>query len=1148
MPGTIVEISASLKHLLSILAGNFIKKMTTIEIENQIARNIRATQLMKTLIQILILLIPGWIFTLGQDNNLTEGFRNPPESARPRTWWHWTGGNVTLEGISLDLEWMNRVGIAGFQLADVSYGMGQQVDRKIFFGSEEWLSAVQHAASEAERLGLEMSMFSSAGWSLTGGPWVQPAQAMKKLVWSETHVSGPIQYKNKLPLPPSGNGPIRNLYYGRSGNGRVPDPTFYQDQIVLAFPTPEDEIVGLNIIPVISMEDGLVDGATLLDGDLNTNFKVAPNNDGSPVWLQYAFNKPFKAQALTLASRAGIPFGRLLVSNDGIKFRTLVSLPGIQNYRGGKVRTFSFPAVEASYFRLELTGAPLSPARFIEQPPPEQFDTLALAEAILHSGARMNRWEDKAGFYLMNDYSSSRSLPIPPSGSILHDAILDLTDKMDTDGNLDWKTPDGNWTILRLGYSLTGAKNRPAVAAGLGFEVDKLNEVHTRTYMEDYLRPIKKELGPLFGKSLQYILMDSWEAGTQNWTNDMIEEFTRRRSYDPRPYLPVLTGFIVEDAEVSERFLWDYRRTLADMFAENHYGAITKYLHEEGLKTYGEASGVSLEILEDALLCKKYVDIPMGEFWVNDLHPSSEYHVDIRGAASASHAYGKTLVAAEAFTGGNYESPLTLKRIADYWFTQGVNRLVFHTSAHQPNDDLPGNIMVGTHLHRNITWAEQAGPLMDYFSRISYILQQGLFVADLAYLLDEGAPSTMPFWGAGPQPEPPKGYDYDYVNTDILINRMSVDENGRIILPDGMSYAALVLPVSTNMTRSVLRKIHELVKEGATIIGPKVTASPSLEDYPEGDNEIRQLAEDLWADIDGITRTRNYYGKGTVVWGEPLENVLGRLGLTRDVEYGRELDAEFHWIHRNHDDMDIYFLSSQNPGDTDVEFRFRTTDRDVEFWYPDKGIIKSAPYTQEDDHTRVNISFPAYGSVFVVFRNTAPGTSRLLTVNSESELIHVEGPWELIFEKGLGAPENIQIPELLSWTDFPDEGVKYFSGSCIYVNTFKVPGSWLKPDTEIILDLGLVKDIASVTLNGNEIGLVWKPPYTINLSKHLKKGKNKLEISVTNQWSNRLLGDQQAAEEAKILDFNVRVMFDKPELKSSGLLGPVKVILRQNTK
>ena len=327
--------------------------------------------------------------------------------------------------------------------------------------------------------------------------------------------------------------------------------------------------------------------------------------------------------------------------------------------------------------------------------------------------------------------------------------VIDLTSKMKPDGTLEWDAPAGTWTVLRLGYSLTGAKNRPATPAGSGFEADKLSREHMEAYYHGYFDPLRKALGPLFGKSLRYVMMDSWEAGTNNWTERMIEEFTKRRGYSPVPYLPALTGKVVDTAEVSDRFTWDFRRTLADMWADNHYGTMADLLRKDGIGIYGEAAGVSLEMPEDTLLNKSKLEIPAGEFWVRDLHPRLMYLQDVRGAASASHVYGKKLTATESFTGGGYESPFTLKKVGDYWFAQGTNRLVFHTSAHQPLDTKPGNTMVGTHVNRNITWAELAAPFMTYLARASYMLQQGLFVADFAYLLNEGAPSTPPIWGPG---------------------------------------------------------------------------------------------------------------------------------------------------------------------------------------------------------------------------------------------------------------------------------------------------------------------------------------------------------------------------------------------------------------
>ncbi len=403
-----------------------------------------------------------------------------------------------------------------------------------------------------------------------------------------------------------------------------------------------------------------------------------------------------------------------------------------------------------------MTGAPLDPAAVMSQNRPQPAAQYALTEFVLHSGARVHRWQEKAGFNFFYQYESTPTPQVLSSSAIERSDTIDLTSKMAEDGSLNWDVPAGKWTILRMGYSLTGAKNRPAPPTGSGYEVDKLSRKYVEDYFHGYFDSLAEALGPLFGKSLRYVMMDSWEAGMQNWTDEMIGEFKKRRGYDPTPYLPVLTGRVVESAEVSDRFLWDFRRTLADMFAENHYGTMAKLLKERGIGIYGEAAGVSMEIMEDTLLNKSEVEIPMGEFWVRALHPELQYYVDVRGAASAAHVYGKKLVATESFTGGGYEAPFTLKKIGDYWFAQGVNRIVFHTSAHQPLDTKPGNTMVGTHINRNITWAEQAQPFMTYLARNSFMLQQGLFVADIAYLLPEALHQASRFGVEGYNPLRPR--------------------------------------------------------------------------------------------------------------------------------------------------------------------------------------------------------------------------------------------------------------------------------------------------------------------------------------------------------------------------------------------------------
>ena len=374
------------------------------------------------------------------------------------------------------------------------------------------------------------------------------------------------------------------------------------------------------------------------------------------------------------------------------------------------------------------------------------------------------------------------------------------------------------------------------------------------------------------------------------------------------------------------------QETLADLWADAHYGVMAEKLREKGIGIYAEAAGVSLEMPEDTLLNKSKVEIPMGEFWVRDLHPRLMYFQDVRGAASAAHVYGKPLVGAEAFTGGGYESPFTLKKVADYWLAQGINRLVFHTSAHQPLDTKPGNTMVGTHLNRNITWAEQAQPLMTYFARSSHLLQQGMFVADLAYLLNEGAPSTPPIWGAGTQPTPPEGHDYDFINADVLLNRLSVAADGRLVLPDGMSYRLLVLPETDRMRPELLRKLRDLVASGATITGRRPLRSPSLANYPAADAEVEALAAELWGDLDGVSRTIRYFGKGRVVWGRPPAETLASIGVVKDFDYAKGLDAQVAWLHRRTPAADIYYVVNSSDQAREFDARFRIAGKDLRYY------------------------------------------------------------------------------------------------------------------------------------------------------------------------------------------------------------------------
>lgn len=1142
---------------------------------DQVKLDSKSTPMNKWLFILAVLTLPAQAQTYDE---LVKGFQTPPDEAKPRTWWHWIGSNVTKEGITKDLEWMKRAGIGGFQAFDVSLGMGQTVDKKIVFMTPEWLDAIRHTAAEAERLGLEMTMVTSAGWSETGGPWVKPEEAIKKVVWSELQITGGKKFSGKLPTPPFNNGPIRNMTrpggFLAAGGGK-PDPTFYADYKVLAFRTPKDEVKMGDLKPVATTNTGSVDATTLYDDDLISGIKIPLPKRDAHQWIQFEFAQPFKAQSLSLATAITSTFGSkdvttgyVQVSNDGINFKTILSLPGPQHdIRALPVRTYTFPEVSARFYRITFTGGSGlttvgdfgSPGYFGPAP-----TTYNVTEIKLFGEARVNRWEDKAHFAPMFDLEALATPKVSES-SVITD-VIDITDKMKADGTLTWDAPAGNWTVYRVGYSLTGSKNSPAVPAGVGYEVDKLSKKHLESYYKGYATPIAQALGSLYGKRMQYWLTDSFEADAQNWTEDLPAEFLKRRGYDMTPYLPVLSGRVVKSAEVSDRFLWDFRRTIADLLAENHYKALGDIARKEGIKLYGESAGISLPIMQDAMLNKKYLDIPMGEFGMTQGLGSAEgsswksprdldddhayrgagdrlhaHQSDIREAASAAHIYGKKFVATESWTGGAFESPASMKLIGDYWNTQGVNRFIFHTSTHQPLDTKPGNAMVGTHIHRNITWAEQALPFTTYLSRNSYMLQQGNFVADIAYYLGEGIPSSVPYWKKI-KPEPPAGYDFDFLGTDVILEDAAVVD-GKIVLKSGMSYHVLVLPELQEMTPAVLNKLKELVAQGATIVGPKPVKSPSLAGYPNVDAQIANTANELWGDTDGQLVYHHAYGKGHVYWGVPLSSILAEHKVIKDVDYTKpHTNTYLSWIHRKTNDTDIYFISNLRNQKEEVKMEFRMTGKVPELWHADNGTVEAADYSIKDGITTVAYTFNPEESVFVVFSKAATATSFQKTATVSKQITALNETWNVSFPPNLGAPEKIALDKLISLSEHAEDGVKYFGGTATYSKEFTLGKEWFgKTNSKFLLNLGIVKDIAEISVNGKSLGTLWKLPYQLDITSALKQGGNKIEVKVTNQWTNRITGDILHPDKKILSGVGLRFGAGGNQLIDSGLIGPVVI-------
>lgn len=1133
-----------------------------------------------------VLLLASAAIATAQQSSLTErDFQTPPPAALPRAWWHWMSGNVTKEGITADLEWMHRVGIGGFQMFDADLGVLTYVDKPLIWMTPDWKTAFRHTGAEADRLGLEMTMAASGGWSETAGPWVTPPEAMKKVVWSETTVTSPKKSAIILPQPPNNNGPFqgisplpetppptpgsipgKNLHTAPN----APDSTYYADTVVLAYRLPKREASVSGYVAKITSSDPTMETSLIADGNYATGAYLNLHKDEPRGWVQWKFAKPFPARSLTIGMRPSkqrqdsmMPDGELSYSKDGVHWTRIALLPestaGVSLF---SVRTFAFAPIYARFFRLTMQQTITAEQKAHGVMPGHGFE---LAELELSASPRVQFYEDKASFgtFVTSQYAATPK--VDKADAIPSGTVLNLTSKLRSDGTLDWDVPPGRWSILRMGYSLTGKKNHPATPAATGYEVDKLSKEHVLKYMQAYTSMISHAISPYYGKSFQYLLMDSWEAGQENWTENMIEEFQRRRGYDPTPYLPTLTGRVIDSAETSDAFLWDYRRTIAEMLAENHYQLATEFLQKQGLGLYAEAMGTGLPTTGDGLLNKGQATVPMGEFWTPAIDaPERPAHVaDVLEAASAAHIYGKPIVATESFTSapatqGWAQSPFYLKPLADQNFARGVNRIVFHTSDHQPFVDdkhKPGITLshYGQHYSRNITWSEQAVAWNTYLARCSYMLQQGKPTADIAYFYGEGAPVTVPFWKDF-SPAVPSSYLFDYVNSDILLHQTSI-KAGKIALDSGMRYRVLVIPDEfTSLSLPLLRKLEELIRSGAVVLAPRVLGSPSLGDQsPQAIAEIKSLVDKIWGEAPA-TSGMHSYGQGRIYWKQSLQEVLTAERVQPDFTYDARItrgtyayqlskpSTDIAWTHRKDADTEIYFVANQQPRTEDLLTSYRISGKSVELWHPDTGITEPSSYHEESGRTVVMLHLNPEESVFVVFRGRGQ-EQRKLPQPTSTPMMTLDGPWDLRFQPNLGAPDEIEVPGLKSWSDFSDPGVKYFSGTATYSKDFTLEETALGGGGRFILDLGRVLEIAEVSVNGKAIpAILWKPPFAADITSTLQPGKNHLEIRVTNLWPNRLIGDKQPDAEKKYT-FTIYEAYkaDSP-LMESGLIGPVRLL------
>ena len=1082
------------------------------------------------------------------------GFASPPASARPRVWWEWMNGNVRSAGITLDLDWMHRIGIGGVTNVEVGFECGCPFDvpplvaAPVVYGSGAWEAVVRDSMVRARQLGLEFSVDTSAGWSQSGGPWVKPEEGMKKLVWSETRIHGRRRFVGKLSQPPETTGIFQNIPLAdlsrRAFGTRV--PVFYSDVAVIAYRTPRADTSLDDLEPVITSSSGPLKGRMLWDGDLATYVSL-PDKSDQDAWIQYSFKSPQRVQALTLVvgptpvnvnpaleTHEG---GWLGASDDGAEFRKIADLPTY----GAPEQTIAFVPVVARVFRvffLRPGANALQKMQFTAVPTEHQ-----IAELVLHTGARVNRFEDKAGFSSRQIRDEDDTPPLAGVDAIRISDVVNLTDRMSSDGTLTWDVPTGNWTVLRFGYSLTGSINLSAPHDGRGLEVDKLNAIYVKRYIEKYLATYDRIAAQAdgAGANLQALTQDSFEAGAQNWTDGLLDQFRSRRRYDATGWLPVLAGRVIASSAASDRFLWDFRKTLGELMAEAHYGEIAAAARRRGLSVYRESQENGRAFIGDGMEAKKTADIPMGAMWaatVPGYYAAADYDADIKESASVAHLYGRQFVAAESFTaiGHAYSfAPADLKPLADREMAMGVNRFVIHASVHQPDSRIGPGISIGSAgqwFTRKETWAEQAGTWIAYLTRSSYLLQQGKFVADIAYLYGEDTNITSLFNTS--EVPIPDGFSFDFVDPNSLLREFSV-RNGQLVTRSGMQYRVLVLDPSTRrISLTLLRKIRELVRSGAMVVGSRPEATPSLMD---DEAEFRTLVADLWEGKSADTSPS--IGK---ISRKPLQEVLSAMQLDPDVVFDKSYDGGLRFVHRSLPGAEVYFLSNGSERSGPVSATFRARANVAELWRADAGTVHLLPSHLVAGRTALTLDLKPHDAVFVVLSSVPSGPVQTDLPFAARTLGELAGPWEVRFPPNLGAPAQTVFGHLVSWTESQEAGVRYFSGTASYNHMFEVRKEWIRDGSRLHVNLGRVENVAEILVNGKSVAVLWEAPYDVDITDSVGVGNNQLQIRVTNLWPNRLIGDKQPGAN-KIASATFDPFEANSALLPSGLLGPVQLTL-----
>lgn len=1110
--------------------------------------------------------------------DLETGFRDPPAEARPSTYWLWLNGYVNRAHVGPELKALRDAGFRGLCLFDMgAVGAPSTVPPAgpEFLGDQS-VADVAHAVGVAGRLGLSVQLSVASSWDM-GATWVEPRHASMGLYTMSVEVEGPAAVDRVLPTPEA---PPRAP---RDAAGK---PAFSREIAVLA-------------VPAGNRKPGHDFVFALDPPGLHTLSHAVLTNT-----VDHA------ARDISLSISTTVP--------DDASFREV--------FRGALAATaapqrFELPKVPARYARLRVLNGHEARSDRVQLAEFELFDDQGVNVVASHEAAR-----DRSGALLLgptaalgqdgawtaaNVHDGVRSGPggcwasAGPPPLLVDDpaAVLDLSGRLGPDGRLRWDAPPGRWLVVRYVCLNTGERLKLPSPASDGLATDHFNAEATREYINHVIVRLRSGLGDdLRASALSHLYLASYEVRGPVWTPDFLDQFRRYRGYDMKPYLPVLSGHVVGGDPASRRFLDDYRKTQGQLLTDAYYRTAVSTAHAAGLKVESEAGGPGPPVHQvpvDALEAQGALDDVRGEFWPR--RPDSDALWVVKETACAAHIYGKNRVHMESFTSTHHwqDGPSDLKPSADRALCEGANHFVWHTSAHQPPEaGQPGWVYnAGTHLTRNDIWWPHAPAFLDYLARASFLLQQGRSVADVCYYHGDHGYNFVPPKHVDPSLGP--GFDYDVIDAQALRTRLSV-RDGRLTVPDGPSYALLVLPDLDDFDLDALQRVDELARAGATVVGRRPRRSSGLADAARRDEQVRALAARLWGPIDGRTVTEHAVGAGRVVDGRSLREILATRGIVPDARFeteaGAGCDDALDFIHRAAGAADVYFVRNRLDRWTHVVGTFRDgRGRRAELWDPVSGRIASAFESGPGQGgVAVPLRLAPNGSIFVVFRGpvvglspifvqaeppaaadldavpparvvswdgrrvrlavTRPGTYRAQTADGRAASLAVdspppmllEGPWEVRFPDGRGAPPSARFDRLVSWTEHPDAGIRYHAGRGVYRLEFDLPGAWLGTGRRVRLDLGRLWSTAAVSLNGQRLGTVWTPPYTVDLTPAARPGRNALEVELAGSWSNRLVGDALSPGRPPVSRTNVSrndgVPWKDVPLIPTGLFGPVRVV------